>query len=133
MRRVKKLKITGKEEWTLEIGDPQSFVKKDEDFMIKENPNNVRYLLNKPILIRKDTAKDFGFRVRNLPWEKSNFQVECDKAKNEIVIKTLNKKYYKRFDIPDMKRHILDLDQAALKVNFMNNTLIISVRLFVYL
>jgi hypothetical protein len=39
MRRVKKIKITGKEEWTMEIGDPQ--VKKDEDFLIKENSNNV--------------------------------------------------------------------------------------------
>jgi hypothetical protein len=83
--------------------------------------------LKKPILIRKDTAKEFGFRVRNLPWEKSNYQVECDKSKNEIVIKTINKKYYKRFDIPDMKRLGLDIDQTALKVNFLNNTLIISV------
>jgi hypothetical protein len=41
MRRVKKIKITGKEEWTMEIGDLQSFAKKDEDFLIKENSNNV--------------------------------------------------------------------------------------------
>ncbi len=41
MRRTKKLKITGKEEWTLEIGDPQNFERKDDDFLIKENSNNV--------------------------------------------------------------------------------------------
>lgn len=38
-RKVKKLKITGKEEWTCEIGE--SGQKKDEDFLIKENDNNV--------------------------------------------------------------------------------------------
>lgn len=54
--------------------------------------------------------------------------MELDKAKDDILIKTVNKKYYKRFDIPDMKRMKLALDESLLKINFMNNTLIISVR-----
>ena len=44
-RRVKKLKITGKEEWIVEIGD-QLVTKKEDDFLIKENPNNVKKFLN---------------------------------------------------------------------------------------
>jgi hypothetical protein len=56
--------------------------------------------------------------------------VECDKTKDEIIIKTQNKKYYKRFEIPDLKRVKLALDEKNLKVNFMNNTLIISVRIY---
>ena len=56
-----------------------------------------------------------------------NYLVELDKIKHEIVVKTLNKKYYKRFDIPDLKRLNLGLDESFLKVNFQNNTLIISV------
>jgi hypothetical protein len=40
-KRIKKLKITGKEEWVMEIGDPNLLTKKDDEFLIKENPNNV--------------------------------------------------------------------------------------------
>lgn len=79
------------------------------------------------MLIRKDTNKEFQYRIRNLNYEKSNFIVECDKTKQEIVVKTLNKKYYKRLEIPDLKRANCELDESNLKVNFLNNTLIISV------
>lgn len=58
---------------------------------------------------------------------KENFLVELDKAKDDIVIKTVNKKYYKRFDIPDLKRLKIALDESNMKINFQNNTLIISV------
>ena len=71
--------------------------------------------------------KEFQWRVRNLNFTKENFQVEIDKPKQEIVIKTLNKKYYKRFDIPDLKRASIALDEKMLKVNFLNNTLVITV------
>ena len=80
------------------------------------------------MFIRKDTDKDFQWRIRNLNYPKDNFMVELDKSKDDILIKTVNKKYYKRFDIPDMKRLKLTLDQSLLKINFQNNTLIISVR-----
>jgi hypothetical protein len=106
---------------------PTKFCEKRRGFFNKRKSKQCIISLIKPILIRKDTPKEFGFRVRNLPWEKSNYQVECDKTKNEIVIKTINKKYYKRFDIADMKRLGLNLDERALKVKYINNTLIISV------
>jgi hypothetical protein len=38
-RRVKKLKMTGKEEWLVEIGEETK--KTNDEFLIKENPNNV--------------------------------------------------------------------------------------------
>ncbi len=56
-----------------------------------------------------------------------NYNVELDKEKSEIVVRTLNKKYFKRFDIPDMKRLNLKLEESDLKVNFINNTLVIQV------
>lgn len=52
--------------------------------------------------------------------------VEVDKDKQQIVIRTKNKKYYKRFNIPDMVRKNINLDENLLKVNFVNNTLVIS-------
>jgi len=40
-RKVKKLKMTGKEEWIVEIGDTLATPKKEDDYLIKENENNV--------------------------------------------------------------------------------------------
>ena len=117
-RRVKKIGMTGKEQWTTEIGEeikPRS----NDEFLIKENDNN-------PLFIRKDSPKEFQWRIRNLKGDADNFMVECDKDKQQIVIKTKNKKYYKRFNIPDLERLNIKLDESLMKVNFVNNTLIIS-------
>ena len=117
-RRVKKIGMTGKESWTTEIGEeikPRS----NDEFLIKENDNN-------PLFIRKDTPKEFQWRVRNLKGDSDNFMVECDKDKQQIVIRTKNKKYYKRFNIPDLERLNIKLDESLMKVNFVNSTLIIS-------
>ena len=40
-RRVKKIRMTGKEEWTTEIGEENQPVRATDDFLIKENSNNV--------------------------------------------------------------------------------------------
>ena len=117
-RRVKKIGMTGKEQWTTEIGEeikPRS----NDEFLIKENDNN-------PLFIRKDTPKEFQWRIRNLKGDADNFMVECDKDKQQIVIRTKNKKYYKRFNIPDLERLNIKLDESLMKVNFVNSTLIIS-------
>ena len=117
-RRVKKIGMTGKEQWTTEIGEeikPRS----NDEFLIRENDNN-------PLFIRKDTQKEFQWRIRNLKGDADNFMVECDKDKQQIVIRTKNKKYYKRFNIPDLERLKINLDENLMKVNFVNNTLVIS-------
>ena len=117
-RRVKKIGMTGKEQWTTEIGEeikPRS----NDEFLIRENDNN-------PLFIRKDTQKEFQWRIRNLKGDADNFMVECDKDKQQIVIRTKNKKYYKRFNIPDLERLNIKLEENLMKVKFVNNTLIIS-------
>jgi hypothetical protein len=52
--------------------------------------------------------------------------LEIDHTKQEIVVKTTVKKYYKRFDISDMKRLSLPLEESSLAWKFQNNTLLIS-------
>jgi hypothetical protein len=39
--------MTGKEEWFVEIGDTLAAPKKEDDFLIKENENNVKYYILK--------------------------------------------------------------------------------------
>jgi hypothetical protein len=54
--------------------------------------------------VRKDELVNFQWRIRNLPYPSEVYIVEVDKEKDEIIVKTTIKKYYKRFDIPDMRR-----------------------------
>ena len=44
-----------------------------------------------------------------------------------IIVKTTNKKYYKKIDIPDLKRINILLSKEHLSWVFKNNTLIITV------
>ena len=59
-----------------------------------------------------------------MKWDASNYLVEIDK--DEIVIKTLNKKYYKRFFIPDLRRKNLTIQATSLSVEYTNQTLVVS-------
>ena len=80
-----------------------------------------------PVFIRKDTLDCFQWRIRNLPYPEEAYLLEVDADKQEVVIKTTVKKYYKRFDIPDLKRLNIKLDKAPLSFTYKNNTLIVSV------
>ena len=42
------------------------------------------------------------------------------------MLKTVNKKYYKRIDIPDLRRVGLEIDEAAIAWRYTNNTVIIG-------
>ena len=67
----------------------------------------------------------FEWRIRNLKYPKECYILEIDDAKQEIVVKTTVKKYYKRFDIPDLKRLGIALDPSNLAYQYQNQTLII--------
>lgn len=120
-RKIKTFTQTGKENWVTEIGDFSLQIKdKDDNFLIKEsNTKN-------PIFIRKDSKSCFQYRIRNMPWEASNYQVEVDANTDEIVIRTLNKKYFKRFCISDLKRAGIKLEARLLDIEYANNTLVVS-------
>jgi hypothetical protein len=120
-RKIKYSSQTGKEIWQTEIGESGLIIKdKDDNFLIKESTNT------NPIFIRKDSKKYFQFRIRNMPWESSNYIIDVDMKTDEIIIKTKNKKYYKRFNIQDMKRLNIPIDPNMISVEYLNNTLIIS-------
>ena len=61
-----------------------------------------------------------------MPYPKDNYIIEVDHQKQQIVLKTVNKKYYKRIDIPDLRRVSLEIDEAAIAWRYSNNTVIIS-------
>ncbi len=79
-----------------------------------------------PVFFRQDMPEYFSFRVRNLfNYDKNMFNVEVDPNGREFVLRTTNKKYFKRFQIGDLTRAGIKLDAGRLALEFSNSTLII--------
>ncbi|CAE7028691.1 DPCD [Symbiodinium natans] len=92
VRKVRKPTKVGKEgEWVFEVGqalegafDPYS--------------DTLRASSSNPLFLRKDTPEHFQWRIRNLPYPADVYSVSVDHDKQEIVVRTSNKKYYKRHE-----------------------------------
>ncbi|KAL3864886.1 hypothetical protein ACJMK2_006533 [Sinanodonta woodiana] len=110
--------IGGIGKWEFEVGE-ELMIRNLESEGLVENSSN-------PIFTRKDTKTAFQWRVRNLPYPKETYIVGIDEGQQHISIRTTNKKYYKKFDIPDMNRIQLALEQENLSFAYANNTLIVS-------
>ena len=96
LRKIKKPRDFGEADWVYEVGMEQQKFNPEADLLAPSTQN--------PIFMRKDTETRFEWRIRNLPYPKENYNISVDQSKQEIVLKTQNKKYYKRFNIPDLKR-----------------------------
>ncbi|KAM6182506.1 protein DPCD isoform 2-T2 [Erethizon dorsatum] len=101
-------------QWQLEVGEPA--------------PPGAGSL--GPELIKESSANDtkmtFQWRIRNLPYPKDVYSVCVTPKERCITVRTTNKKYYKKFSIPDLDRHQLPLDDSLLSFAHANCTLIIS-------
>ena len=116
-RRTKTL--LGKEgEWIFEVGEAPARVTIEGD-MLRPSATN-------PVFARKDRPHAFEWRVRNLPYPKPTYDVSIDAEQNQIVIRTSNKKYFKRVDVEEMDRARLPLESAALSWSHENSTLIVQ-------
>uniref|UniRef100_A0A8C6H317 Protein DPCD n=1 Tax=Mus spicilegus TaxID=10103 RepID=A0A8C6H317_MUSSI len=107
-------------QWQLEVGEPvPSGAGSLGSELIKESNAN-------PIFMRKDTKTSFQWRIRNLPYPKDVYSVSVAQKERCVIVRTTNKKYYKKFSIPDLDRHQLPLEDSALSFAHANCTLIIS-------
>ncbi|XP_041065810.1 protein DPCD isoform X1 [Carcharodon carcharias] len=106
--------------WQVEVGETfPGAVGSLEQQLIQESSSN-------PIFTRKDTKTSFQWRIRNLPYPKNVYSATIDPDQRCCIVRTSNKKYYKKFNIPDMDRCSLPLDSSALSFTHANNTLIIT-------
>ena len=118
LRKRRTKTVLGKEgEWVFEVGEPPARVTIEGD-MLRPSSSN-------PTLVRKDRPHAFEWRIRNLPYPKPTYSVTIDPKEDQIVIRTANKKYFKRLTIEDMQRARLALEEAALSWSHENNTLIV--------
>ncbi|XP_075894787.1 protein DPCD [Nelusetta ayraudi] len=107
-------------QWELEVGDPMTGPgAPPEPEVIRENFSN-------PVFTRKDTKTSFQWRIRNLPYPRDVFSVSVEPSERCVIIRTSNKKYYKKFSVVDLDRCLLPLDGTALSFTHANNTLIVS-------
>ncbi|MBN3321442.1 DPCD protein, partial [Atractosteus spatula] len=108
-------------QWEIEVGEPgPSISGAQESQLIKENSSN-------PVFVRKDTKTCFQWRIRNLPYPKEVYSLSVEQTERCCIVRTSNKKYFKKFSIPDLDRSQLPLDSSAISFAHANNTLIISV------
>jgi len=79
-----------------------------------------------PTFSRKDTKLHFEWRVRNVPYPPGTFSVEINSEERKVVVRTSNKKYYKKFAIPELDHLGQPLEAAKMQWKHANNTLHIT-------
>eukprot|EP00891_Asterochloris_glomerata_P002692 jgi/Astpho2/2692/fgenesh1_pg.00050_%23_12_t len=112
-----------------QVGDPPQSKSLEATGIMESNSTVGHRLIGNcswPIFLRKDTAKEFQWRVRNLPHAPDVFSVTLEQPCRQIVVRTSNRKYFKRFTVPEMDHLHLPLEQSALSWRHNNNTLVIS-------
>lgn len=121
LRKRRGKTVLGRElDWVFEVGLAPQRVTIANDTLAESGAN--------PIFCRLDRIDCFEFRVRNLPYPKSTYSVALDMSDRKIVVRTSNKKYFKRIPLEDMDRAGLPLDERALTWEYENNTLIVHYR-----
>merc|ERR1719231_1183700 len=104
VRKRRSKTVLGKDgEWVYEVGEAPARATIEGDLLRPSSSN--------PSLMRKDRPHAFEWRIRNLPYPKSTYSVTVDEDADQIVIRTSNKKYFKRITIEDMQRSKLVLDK----------------------
>eukprot|EP00735_Rhodelphis_limneticus_P006233 TRINITY_DN18611_c0_g1::TRINITY_DN18611_c0_g1_i1::g.1196::m.1196 TRINITY_DN18611_c0_g1::TRINITY_DN18611_c0_g1_i1::g.1196 ORF type:complete len:196 (-),score=21.79,sp/A5D8N2/DPCD_XENLA/50.79/8e-65,DPCD/PF14913.1/4.4e-69,HtaA/PF04213.8/2.3e+02,HtaA/PF04213.8/1.9 TRINITY_DN18611_c0_g1_i1:670-1257(-) len=122
VRKTKKKTALGREfPWVFEVGTPPPQVQVADSDLLMESNNN-------PVFMRKDMDDFFQWRIRNLPYPQHIYSINVDPADRKVVVRTSNKKYYKRFEIPDLDRLNLPLEESRIVWKHENNTLIIRYR-----
>jgi hypothetical protein len=90
----KKSHVGGEGPWEYEIGEVPP---RPSDSGIVENPDN-------PICVRRDTRRQFQWRIRNISFPVEVYQVTVTPQEHTVIIRTLNKKWYKKLVVPDTQR-----------------------------
>jgi len=111
--------LGGEGEWVYEVGQAQEKAFDPHSDMLRASASN-------PIFLRKDTPEHFQWRIRNLVYPADVYSVTVDHEKQQIVVRTSNKKYFKRIDVEDLTRLGLKLKDESLSWKHQHNTLIIS-------
>ena len=74
-----------------------------------------------------DATKDLLlFKVRNCPWPLENYEAVIDDNTQEIILRTKNKKFFKRFKIPALSRLNERPCKTLISLSHANDELVLS-------
>ncbi|KAK3911295.1 Protein DPCD [Frankliniella fusca] len=117
-RRMWKVSDTVRgEKWNVEVGDQLPQFDNLESVGIQENATA-------PMLTKRITKTNIEWRIRNLPYARDVYSVTADT--DGITVRTSNKKYFKKIDVPELARVGLLADSSLLSYTHQFNTLIIT-------
>ncbi|KAJ0183197.1 hypothetical protein K1T71_001173 [Dendrolimus kikuchii] len=116
--RVKN-KIGGEAKWNVEVGDPIHDANPHIDIA------DITEAKDQPVLTRRNTRVNLEWRIRNLPYPIETYSISANNDDKCIIIRTINKKYFKKLSVPELTRLNLPLEQANIQSNHHFNTLII--------
>lgn len=124
-RRAWKLKnnIDDEGEWSIEVGDPEPTMLKDDGTFIKERSNQ-------PFIVKRITKRNIEWRIRNMPYPLEVYSVTADAEEGCLMVRTTNKKYFKKLSVLELERVNLKPVQDNVKYSHQFNTLIITVIVF---
>ncbi|CAH1398308.1 unnamed protein product [Nezara viridula] len=111
--------LSKKSQWEIEVGDPEPDTLSLEAIGLKENSNT-------PYIIKRITSTALEWRIRNLSYPIEVYSVLADPDNKCIIVKTSNKKYYKKITVPDLERVNLVPDQKRIEYTYKFGTLIIT-------
>ena len=81
-----------------------------------------------PVCVGKDQPEAWQWHIRNLTYAEDVYSVTVDEEKQQLVLRTSNKKYFKRIDVAPMRRAQLPLEDGAVGHSHSGSTLVIEVR-----
>lgn len=115
-------RMTGASPWALEIGGKE--IAPSKPLLVSESSTN-------PTWCQRDSTTAFVFEVGNIPYPIETYAVTVDVEKNELVLRTSNKKFFRRWMIGQLRRRSIALDEKLLSLSHDGtSTLTILVKLF---
>ncbi|XP_075221747.1 protein DPCD [Lycorma delicatula] len=115
----KQTELKKNNEWEVEVGDPEPRYTSLDIAGFKESSDN-------PYIVKRVTKTNLEWRIRNLPYPLETYSVTTDQNEKCIVVKTSNKKYFKKLQVQELDRVGLVPEQQALDYSHKFNTLIIT-------
>lgn len=100
--------------WEITYGQPISEKRDVETLQLSQSKN--------PVFFRQDTPTDWCWRIRQIPYPANFYQVTVDEANNQVVVRTTNKKYFKKIDAPHGEKMV----SSEVNWNWQYETLVIT-------
>lgn len=113
--------------WEYEIGDC-SVAKKQAGRRGHTSSTMMSRSSCNPAWLAEDSETKFVYKVTNCPWPLKNYHVSTDEGSQEIILRTANRKYFKRFQIPALARlnEPLSYENISMEHDKRDSTLVIS-------